>query len=207
MQITADLLVRALRCTRGSALTWAKPLADACALYEITTPARIAAFLAQIGHESQGLTRSVENLNYRPEGLLRTWPTRFDEVSAKAMAQQPALIGNHVYGGRMGNKEPGDGYRYRGRGLVQVTGRANYEGVRDLLKSRLAGVPDFVALPEVLAEPKWAALSAAAYWSDHGLNELADKGDFTGITRRINGGAIGAEDRATRYELARKALA
>jgi putative chitinase len=207
MQITADLLVRAMRCTRGSALTWAKPLNEACLQYGITSPARIAAFLAQIGHESAGLTRTVENLNYRAEGLLRTWPSRFDAQKAADLAMKPEAIANHVYGGRMGNYQPGDGYRYRGRGLIQVTGRLNYEAVRDLLQARLRDVPDLVALPETLAEPKWAALSAAAYWHDHRLNELADAGDFDHITRRINGGTIGMADRQKRYEQAKQALA
>jgi putative chitinase len=207
MQITADLLVRAMRCTRGSALTWARPLSEACAKFQITSPARIAAFLAQVGHESAGLTRTVENLNYRADGLLRTWPTRFDEVKAKALAMKPEAIANHVYGGRLGNYQPGDGYRYRGRGLIQVTGRVNYEAVQDLLRSHVDDVPDLIRMPEVLAEPKWAALSAAAYWHDHRLNELADAGDFDHITRRINGGTIGMADRQKRYEQAKQALA
>lgn len=206
MLITADLLVRVMGCTRGAALTWAPHLAEACSLYGITTAPRIAAFLPQIGHESASLQRTVENLNYQADGLLRVWPKRFTRETAKAMAQKPAEIANHVYGGRLGNKEPGDGYRFRGRGLIQVTGRANYEAIQALLSEKVRGVPDLLKLPEVLAEPKWAALSAAAYWHDHRLNDLADELRFTDITRRINGGLIGAADRDARYAKARKAL-
>ncbi len=94
-----------------------------------------------------------------------------------------------------------------GRGLLQVTGRANYEAVRDLLRETVPGTPDLLQQPEALAEPRWAALSAAAYWHDHELNALADAGDMRGLTRRINGGFNGLPDRLARYEKARAALA
>jgi putative chitinase len=206
MQLTADILQRC-GCARGVALTWAKPLGDACTLYEIDTRERLAPFLAEVGTESAGFTRTVENLNYRAEGLLKTWPSRFTPELAKQVVTHPDLIAEHVYGGRMGNKNPGDGWRYRGRGLMQVTGRANYEAVRDLLRERVQNVPDLIQLPEALAEPKWAALSAAAFWVDRGLNELADAGDFRAITVRINGGLNGLDDRRARLAQARNALA
>lgn len=207
-QITANLLEAAVGCGRSLANSWSKPLADACRAYEINTPARIAAFLAQIGHESAGLTRTVENLNYGADGLRQTWPKRFDEASAKQLARQPRLIANRVYGGRMGNGDEatGDGWKYRGRGLIQVTGKANYEAVRDLLRERDPSAPDFVADPDALSEPRWAALSAAAWWADRELNELADGYAFTQITQRINGGQNGAADRKQRYDRARTAV-
>ena len=206
MLLTADILQRVGGCTRGVAMTWAQPLSEACALYEIDTPARLSAFLAQVGHESAGLTRTVENLNYRAESLLRTWPTRFTADAAKALEHRPDAIADHVYGGRLGNNRPGDGWRFRGRGLLQVTGRANYEAVTELLRERVHAVPDLGELPETLAEPKWAAYSAAAWWADHDLNALADVGAFDQITRRINGGTNGSVDRRARYERAKRAL-
>lgn len=206
MSLTAEQFAAATGCARGVVLTWAKPVADACDLYEIDTPARLSAFLAQVGHESGGFTRTIENLNYSADGLLATWPSRYTPQLAGVQAHHADEIANHVYGGRMGNKDPGDGFRFRGRGLLQVTGRANYEGVRDLLRKQVPSTPDLVAMPETLAEPRWAALSAAAFWSDHDLNALADVGAFENITRRINGGTNGQVDRRARYATAKGAL-
>jgi putative chitinase len=203
--ITAELLVRATGCTRALANTWARPLDDACRQYDITTPARVAAFLAQIGHESAGLTRTTENLNYSAEGLVVTWPGRYTTNLAKQHARRPADIANHVYGDRLGNKAEGDGWKYRGRGLMQITGLANYEAMRDLLR-QCVRCPDFVADPDSISEPRWAAMTAAAYWDSRALNDLADGGRFNDITRRINGGTNGHEDRLERYGRAKRAL-
>jgi putative chitinase len=207
MQLTADLLQRATGCARGVALTWARPLGEACALFEIATPARLAAFLATVGHESAGLTRTVESFAYRADRLVAVWPSRFTPELARELAGRQDAIAEHVYGGRMGNRIPGDGWRFRGRGLIQVTGRANYEAVRDLLRERIPDTPDLLTHPEALAEPRWAALSAAAWWTDHDLNALADAGDFQRLTRRVNGGLNGWPDRLARYERAKRALA
>ncbi|UHQ21908.1 glycoside hydrolase family 19 protein [Lysobacter sp. 5GHs7-4] len=204
--ITADLLVRAVGCTRAMAAVYAPHLAEGCRRFEINTSARLAAFLAQIGHESGSFGRVVENLNYGAEGLLGTWPSRFTRVQAAAMARKPEQIANYVYAGRLGNTAPGDGWRYRGRGLIQNTGKANYEGIGELLRQSVGGTPDFVAHPEQLEQPRWAALAACAYWADHHLSQLADKGEFDKITTRINGGQIGRADRRARYEQAKKAL-
>jgi putative chitinase len=204
---SADILQRAGGCPRGLSLTWEGPLSAACSLYEIDTAQRLAAFLAQVGHESAGFARTIENLNYSANGLLKTWPSRFTQQLAMEMAHKPDLIAEHVYGGRMGNKDPGDGYRYIGRGLLMTTGRANYEATYELLRERLSYVPDIGTLPGTLAEPRWAAYAAAAFWLDHDLNRLADQGAFDKITARINGGQIGADDRRARYEKARRALA
>ncbi len=207
MPLTAELMQAATGCGRGAALTWAPYLTGACGLYEITTAPRLAAFLAQVGHESAGFAATVENLNYGAPGLLATWPSRFTPATAAAFARKPQLIAEHVYAGRMGNgpEGSGDGFRFRGRGLLQVTGKANYEAVHEQLAR--FGCPNLLTMPDALAEPKWAALSAAAFWDDHELNEVADTGSFDTITRRINGGQTGAADRRARYERARKALA
>lgn len=208
IRIDANLLVRAVGCTLSTAHTWAGPLAEACERYDIDTPMRLAAFLAQTGHESASFVRTVENLNYSASGLRSTWPHRFPGDLAEEYARQPERIANRVYANRLGNREEasGDGWHYRGRGLIQVTGRANYEAITEALRERLDVVPDFGDEPELLTTPKWAALSAGAYWHDHSLNELADRGAFDRITRRINGGQIGAEDRRARYAKAREVL-
>ena len=169
--------------------------------YGIVTRLRIAAFIAQIGHESGQLTRLVENLNYSAEGLMKTWPSRFDLVRATAAARKPEQIANIAYGGRMGNTAPGDGWKYRGRGLIQATGKTNYAACEEALGF------DLITHPELLEQPQYAALSAAWYWSVNGLNTLADAGDLTKITRRINGGLNGQADRQALYDKALKVLA
>ena len=176
-------------------------LNTAMSKYGIVTPKRIAAFIVQIGHESGHLTRLVENLNYSAEGLMKTWPSRFDLVRATAAARKPEQIANIVYAGRMGNTEPGDGWKYRGRGLFQVTGKTNYAACGDAL-----GL-DLLNRPELLEQTQYAALSAAWFWSVNGLNTLADAGDLKGITQKINGGQNGAADRSEIYARALKVLA
>lgn len=208
--LTADKLAEAVGCDDATASRWAAPLSLACAHYEIDTPKRLAPFLAQIGHESASLGRVVENLNYGAQGLRNTWPGRFPDVATAAQyARQPEKIANRVYGGRLGNRpeEAGDGWRYRGRGLIQITGRSNYAAMRDLLREDFPDAPNFVDEPDAMTEPKWAALSAAAYWADHDLNDLADRGAFEQITRRINGGSIGLADRQSRLLRAKRVFA
>lgn len=176
--------------------------------FDITSPVRMAAFLAQIGHESAGLTVVVENLNYSAEGLAATWPKRFalpsgkPNAQAKFLARKPAEIANVVYANRNGNgsESSGDGWRYRGRGYLQVTGRYNYQ-----LTGNALGV-DFVADPASLELPQYAAASAALYWYRNSLNDLADVGKFEQITRVINGGLNGLPDRKDRWAKAREAL-
>src|SRR3546814_13452487 len=125
---TAKTIEAAIGCAASTARRFEIPLRDACARFDIDTPKRLAAFFAQIGHESAGLSRTVENLNYSAQALLRTWPTRFTLESAKRYARKPEQIANKVYGGRMGNgpEETGDGWKYRGRGLSQNQGQANH---------------------------------------------------------------------------------
>lgn len=184
---------------------FAAPLTDAMQRFNITGPARQASFLAQIAHESSQLNRMSENLNYRTfERLNAVWPKRFPTPQSTVgyIGNAPALA-NKVYGGRMGNgpEASGDGYRFRGRGLLQITGKDNY-----LACGAKIGY-DLVAHPEFLDSPMLAALSAAWFWSANGLNELADKGDQTAVTKRINGGVHGLAQRLAMFELARKVLA
>jgi len=201
---TARQLVQAVGCAQAVADRFEEPVRDACRAYEIDTGPRLAAFLAQVGHESTSFSRTVENLNYSAEGLLATWPSRFTRDLATKLARKPEQIANHVYGGRLGNRNPGDGWRYRGRGLIQITGLANYEGITETLAEKVGGVPDFTLHPELLESPRWAAISAGAYWGDHELNELADRGAFDQITTRINGGQVGKADRRERYARAKR---
>lgn len=156
----------------------------------ITIPARIACWLGQLHVESQGFTVLEERLKYSPERLTEVWRWRFPTVElAKPFAYNPEGLADLVYGGRMGNTQPGDGYRFRGRGLIQLTGRENYEAA-----SKWCGV-DLIANPQAAADPKLAALIAGAMWRLKGLNALADQGDIEGITRVVNGGLTGLADR------------
>ncbi|MCQ4161999.1 hypothetical protein NON00_18955 [Roseomonas sp. GC11] len=147
-------------------------------------------FLAQLGHESNGLQVKEENLNYSVHRLMQVWPERFPTVeSAELYAFQPEKLGNFVYGGRMGNQQPEDGYRYRGRGYIQLTGREAYVQVGRRCGLPLETQPDLVALPE------HALAVTCAFWDWKKLNALCDQGDFVGLTKRINGGLIGLQDR------------
>lgn len=210
-------LLEALGVRHALAVQYAPLLAIAAHRYHIdTTPRRVAAWLATIAHESARLTRTTENLNYSAEGLAATWPTRFarrdvlggylrdpkgahlPNATATAMARQPQQIANHVYADRLGNGPPetGDGWRYRGRGLIQITGRANYAA------SGVALDLDLEQQPELLEHPYTAALSAAEWWHRHGCNELADTGDMTAVTWKVNGGLTGLDDRLKLYNVA-----
>lgn len=201
MPITEQQLLQILPNAGRQAGVFVPVLNTAMDKYGIVTRLRIAAFIAQVGHESGQLTRLVENLNYSAEGLMKTWPSRFDLVRATAAARKPEQIANIVYAGRMGNTEPGDGWKYRGRGLFQVTGRANYAACGEAL-----GL-DLINQPTLLEQPQYAAMSAAWFWSMKDLSTLADKGDFVKITRRINGGLNGQADRQGLYDKSLKVLA
>lgn len=157
----------------------------------ITDPNEQAAFMGQMHHESGGFTQLEESLYYTPERLQQVWPSRFpDEASTEGFARNPEALGNHVYGGRMGNTEPGDGYRYRGRGFTQLTGKDNYTAASESLGIDLVNNPDMAADPEV------AAKVATWYWQNReGLSEAAQSGDTREVTRLINGGDNGLADR------------
>jgi len=182
MRVTPALLVAAVGCTAAKAAEFAPHLAGACTAYQIDTPRRLAAFLAQIGHESGSLKYTTE-------------------IWGPTAAQQ-------TYEGRisLGNTEPGDGERYKGHGLIQTTGRFNHRAVRDRLRKRGIDCPDFEAEPDRLAEPAWAAWSAADYWDWRHCNPLADAGSFEAITIKINGGTNGQSDRLERWAKAKAVL-
>ncbi len=151
---------------------------------------RLQYFLAQLGHESNGLTHKEENLNYSAQRLTEIWPGRFPTLeAAKPFAFNPEKLANKVYGGRMGNTEPGDGYRYRGRGYIQLTGRETYREI-----GKIAGL-DLEGQPELAAKPENAVKIACAFWTWKNINKACDAGDFTGVTQKINGGTNGLSDR------------
>jgi putative chitinase len=176
---------------------FAQALSDATRKFEITGR-RLPHFMGQCHHESGGFTRLVENLNYTAGRLHVVWPARFPTIAAALpFANNPRALADKVYGGRLGNTEPDDGWTYRGRGLLQLTGRDNYRAAEDALVFPLEAEPDRVATPPV------AALTAAWFWQSHGLNALADAEDIDAITKRINGGFEGLPDREARTAQAR----
>lgn len=197
---------------QATAEKWVEAVSAACKEFHINTPQRIAGFLSQCAHESGGFERLQENLNYSADGMAGIWPRRFAVLGpdnkpvkkdgknqpnkfALALHRKPEMIANVVYSGRMGNgpTESGEGWLYRGRGLKQLTGKDNHRAC-----SAGLGV-DLVANPDLLLEPVYAARSAAWFWATNKCNTFADAGDIEGLTKRINGGLIGIEDRKKRY--------
>lgn len=166
---------------------WVAPINAALSSAQCNTTDRAAMFLANARHESAQFTRLEENLNYSSGGLVATFPKYFTTDEAHAYEHQPARIANRVYAGRMGNGDEasGDGWRYRGRGLFQITGRDNYHEVGVAL---LSSGDAMLESPDLLLQPSFAALSAGWYWLTNGLNELADIGDFDGVADVINKG-------------------
>lgn len=151
---------------------------------------RLHFFLAQMGHESGGLRIAEENLNYTGARMMVVWPSRFKTLaSTVGLAGNPQALANNVYGGRLGNTAPNDGWTYRGRGYIQITGKDGFIEVDKIAKVGL------VAHPELAADPQTALRVACSFWSWKKLNALCDSGDFTAVTKRINGGTIGLQDR------------
>ena len=175
---------------------WYDALSSILPTYEIDSPQRVAAFIAQCTHESGGFKRLKENLNYKAESLRRVFPKYFptDEL-AQEYAHKQEQIANRVYGGRMGNgdESSGDGFRYCGRGLIQLTGRNNYTKFAESIGMAVEEVP---ALLETF---EGAVKSACWFWKTNNLNQYADAGDILTMTKRINGGTIGLEDRIKHY--------
>ena len=172
--------------------TWLVPIRETCQRFEIDTENRAAMFLAQCAHESDGFTVLVESFHYSPAALLATWPKRFTPQEATEFAYDDIRIAERVYGGRMGNgpEGTGDGHLYRGRGLLQITGRGMYAKCGRAIGADLEGSP------QLLEQPAFAALSAGWVWAEEKLcNGLADAGSFQSITLRINGGTVGMSDR------------
>ena len=168
--------------------------------FKIDTALRLSHFLAQCGHESAGFKAVQENLNYGAKGLLGIFKKYFPtEAKALQYERKPEKIANLVYGSRMGNGDEtsGDGYRFRGRGYIQLTGKNNYAAFGKAINENIAANPDLVAT-------KYPLLSAAWFWSSNGLNTLADKGaddaSVTAITKRVNGGTIGLPDRIKHFK-------
>jgi len=182
---------------------WLGPLEETFAKYDISTPQRQAAFIGQCAHESANFNTLEENLHYKAESLMKVWPSRFtNDLIAGAYANNPEKIANKVYAGRMGNgdEESGDGWKYHGRGLIQLTGRDNYANCGSSLNLDLLGNPD------LLLEPKYATLSAGYFWNRKQLNLLADVKDYDTMTKRINGGLIGLDDRKAKIAKAMSVL-
>ena len=171
---------------------WADALNETFERFNIATPAQQASFIGQAAHESGNFKMLVENLNYRAETLMKVWPKRFPTLDfAKQYERDPKKIANSVYANRMGNRDEasGDGFRFRGRGLFQTTGHSGYYHAGQALGE------DFVMNPDLVATPKYAALTAGFFWNTHKLNNFSDVEDFKGMTKKINGGFIGLEDR------------
>jgi putative chitinase len=170
----------------------AGPLNETFAKFNISTVRQQAAFLGQCGHECGNFKVFEENLNYRAETLMKLWPKRFPTLEfAKQYEKNPKKIANSVYASRMGNRDEtsGDGYRFRGRGAIQLTGHSGYYHA-----GQACGV-DFVMEPDLVATPKYALMTAGWFWSTHGCNPLAENADWVGLTKKINGGTIGLDDR------------
>ena len=180
---------------------WYTPLIDMFARYNINTIQRQASFIGQCQHESNNFRTLEENLHYSADGLMRTWSSRFPSRDvAEQFAQNPEKIANKVYAGRMGNTQDGDGWAYHGRGLIQLTGRDNYQNC-----GTAVGM-DLINHPELLLQPNGASLSAGWFWQKRDLNSLADAKDYETMTKRINGGTLGLDDRIAKINKALEIL-
>ncbi len=176
---------------------WVDALNETFERFQIDTPMRQASFIGQCSHESANFKVLEENLNYRAATLLKLFPRTakrtwgFTPEEAAAYERQPKKIANRIYGNRMNNRDEasGDGFRFRGRGILQLTGSANYHHAGKAL-----GV-DFIMEPDLVATPKYAAMTAGWFWNTHKINQFADVQDWVTMTKRINGGTIGLDDR------------
>jgi len=171
---------------------WVDALNETFQRFNISTPIRQASFIGQCGHECGQFKTLEENLNYRAETLMKLWSKRFPTLEiANQYAKNPKKIANMVYSNRMGNRDEasGDGYRFRGRGCIQLTGHANY-----FHAGKACGM-DFVMEPDLVATPMYAAMTAGWFWNTHKLNQYADQQDYITMTKKINGGTIGLDDR------------
>ena len=200
--MNAQQLSAACSCPLPKAEQWLDFIVAAMEEYEINTAKRQASFLGQIAWESAYLSRLSENLNYSEAGLMATFPTHFHGDAAK-YARNPVMIANRVYASRMGNGDEasGDGYKFRGAGLIQLTGHDNF-----LHYSGVTG-HDLIAQPDLLRVPSAACANvAAAYWQEHGCNEFSDAGNIAAMTKAINGGANGLAERIENIKKATEAL-
>ena len=181
---------------------WCEALNKILPDYDISTSARMAAFIAQTAHESGGYTALHENLNYQAASLCRVWPSHFNAGNADQYAHNPERIANRAYSGRMGNGDEasGDGWRFCGRGLIQLTGKSNYQAFADSVQMSIDDVPAYLQTFE------GAIQSACFFWENTNLNAVADTGDIEHMTKIINGGTLGLEDRTARYNHALQVL-
>ena len=176
---------------------WHEALSLVLPDYDISTPQRVGSFLAQTAHESGNYRILKENLNYRPETLVKIWPHYFSSMDiANQYAHNQERIANRAYANRMGNgdEESGDGYRYCGRGLIQLTGKSNYSAFANSIDTPVAEIPDFLGTFE------GAIQSACWFWEANNLNDLADKGDILTMTKKINGGTLGLDERTQNFQ-------
>lgn len=203
--VTLELLKAMCPKTKPSILEgYVEPLNTVAEYYEMTqNPVRLAGFLSQVAHESGGFNFTIENLNYSADGLRKIFGKYFpsDEI-ARQYARQPEKIANRVYANRMknGNEASGDGFKFRGRGLIQLTGRDNYTRFAEALDM------DIDSTIKYLETPNGAVASAGWFWDNNKLNDICDKNDFVLLTKRINGGTIGLEDRKHHFEIALRHL-
>lgn len=207
--MTKDQFTRAASLSADLAARWYPHLVSTMAEFDISTPARQAAFIAQIGTESGGFKTLSESFNYSIAGLT-TFGNRLTASQREQLGrrngegplpvERQRAIANLAYGGRYGNKAAGDGYKFRGRGLKQITFLDNY-----LACGRALGI-DLISNPDLLLQDEYAARSAGWFWKANNCNSFADSGDFVGLTKRINGGINGLADRQERYVVAKKAL-
>ena len=182
---------------------WYEALAMILPDYEIDTIPRVAAFMAQTVHESGNYKFLKENLNYRAESLRKVFPKYFPtDALARKYAHNQEMIANRVYANRMGNgpETSGDGFKYCGRGLIQLTGKTNYTRFADSIETPVEDIPEYLATFE------GAVQSACWFWEENNLNKWADQGDIITLTKRINGGTIGLEDRKHHYDRIMKIL-
>lgn len=192
--VNADQLQRL-----GIGIEWVPALNDTFAKFQIATVRQQASFIGQCSHECGNFKILEENLNYRAATLMKLWPKRFPtQEIANSYEKNPKKIANMVYSSRMGNRDEtsGDGYRFRGRGCIQLTGHSNY-----FHAGQACGV-DFVMNPDLVGTPQYAAMTAGWFWSTHNCNPLAENQDWIALTKKINGGIIGLDDRIKQTERA-----
>jgi putative chitinase len=192
---TAEKLGRIIPNAAYGVDVWFNELNEMLPVFEVTSVARVAAFVAQTAHESGGYRALVENLNYAGDRLPAIWPKHFTGVDLSKYSRNPQAIANRAYRSRMGNGDEasGDGWKYRGRGLIQLTGKDNYTRFGEYAEISAEDAAEY------LETPRGAVHSACWFWYANDLNTYADAGDFVGMTKRINGGTIGLDDRIKHF--------
>jgi len=182
---------------------WLQPLNDTFAKFDINTPARMASFIGQCAHESKNFNSLEEDLRYSAVRITQVWPRVPLAKAQEAVAKGKAAIAELIYGKRadLGNTQDGDGGKFFGRGIIQLTGRANYTAFANAI-----GNPEIIENPSLVATPGYACLSAGWFWSTKKLNAYADSGDYEAMTKRINGGVLGLAERKANIQKALSAL-